>query len=366
MEKIRLMQITHDLAIGGLQQVVVNICKNIDREKFDISVLCLRRGGELVQEVEKLGIKMFILPQPQKTDYFAFLKVAKILRQERIKVIHTHNTQPFIDGVIGAILAGVKRRIHTDHGRIFPDKRRYMFAERIMAHFVDKVVAVSEDTARKLRQYERIPLKKITIIPNGIDLNLYRRAINKEEKRRSLGINSTGPVIGTIARLSEEKGITYLLQAMKSIISIYPKATLLIVGDGPLMDDLVRQSLSLAIRKNVLFLGTRRDIPEILRALDIFVLPSLSEGLPMVILEAMAADCPIVASNTGGIPNALRSYKKSLLSIPGNPQNLAEAVNATLQNLKAAEGEGDTFYKVMDEFSVSRMIAQYESLYLRV
>ena len=130
MKKIRLMQITHDLAIGGLQQVVVNLCRTINRDKFDVFVLCLRAMGEFVPEVEKSGIKVFFLPQKKGTDYFSFLKVAKILRREKIDVIHTHNTQPFIDGTIGALFSGVKTIIHTDHARAFPDKKRYMFADR--------------------------------------------------------------------------------------------------------------------------------------------------------------------------------------------------------------------------------------------
>ena len=129
------MLITHDLAIGGLQQVVVNLCRTIDRDKFDVSVLCLRALGEFALEVEKLGIKVFFLPQKKGTDYFSFFKVAKILRREKIEVIHTHNTQPFIDGTIGALLSGVKTIVHTDHARSFPDKRRYMFTEWVPISF---------------------------------------------------------------------------------------------------------------------------------------------------------------------------------------------------------------------------------------
>src|SRR5512139_4112376 len=145
MKKVRLMQITHDLAIGGLQQVIVNLCRTIDRERFDVSVLSLRHLGEFVPIVEKLGIEVVLLPQKQNSiDYLSFLKVAKILRAKKIDVIHTHNTQPLIDGTLGALLAGVKTIVHTDHSREFPDKRRYMFAEWLLSHFVYKMVGVSK------------------------------------------------------------------------------------------------------------------------------------------------------------------------------------------------------------------------------
>ena len=144
------MQITHDLGIGGLPQIVVNICKTVDRDRFDLSVLCLRGLGEFVPEIEKLGIQVILLPQNVGIDYLAFLKVAKILRDRKIDVIHTHNTQPLIDGTLGALLAGVKTIVHTDHSRQFPDKRRYMFAEWLMSHFVYKMVGVSHPTSHDL------------------------------------------------------------------------------------------------------------------------------------------------------------------------------------------------------------------------
>jgi glycosyltransferase involved in cell wall biosynthesis len=153
-KKIKLMQITHDLKIGGLQQVVVNICKSIDRNIFDISVLCLRNLGGFVPEIEKMGIKVHLLPKKRNgVDYLSFLKVAKILRDQRVDIIHTHNTQPLIDGTIGALLSGVKTVVHTDHSREYPDKRRYMFAEWLISHFVYKIVGVSEPTSRDLIKY---------------------------------------------------------------------------------------------------------------------------------------------------------------------------------------------------------------------
>ena len=190
------MQITHDLAIGGLQQVVVNLCRTVDRDKFHTTVLCLRALGPLAREIERLGIKVILLPQKENgTDYFSFLKVAQILRKERIQVIHTHNTQPLLDGTIGAILSGgMQHIIHTDHARQFPDKKRYMFAEWCMSHFVDKMVGVSEQTTENLRKYEKISRRKLMTIENGIDGSRFQISIDKQAKRRELGIPPVGPV----------------------------------------------------------------------------------------------------------------------------------------------------------------------------
>ena len=361
------MQITHDLAIGGLQQVVVNICRSIDRDKFDVSVLCLRTLGEFVPEVESLGIKVHSLPQKERgTDYLSFLKVAKILRQEKIEVIHTHNTQPFIDGTIGALLSGVKTIVHTDHARNFPDKLRYMLAEHIMSYFAYSVVGVSEHTSANLINYEKISPKKIMTIENGIDGSRFEIEIDRQEKKRELGIRNNGPVIGLGVRLAKQKGITYLLQALPQVIKAFPDITLVIVGDGELKEELQREAMQLDIENNVLFLGARLDIPELLKLFDIYVLPSLWEGMPMVLLEAMAAGCPVVATDVGGVSKVIEDKQSGLLVASQNPEQLAVAIIQLLADEQLQkEYTQKGLQKFKKKFSAEIMTKQYERVYLR-
>jgi glycosyltransferase involved in cell wall biosynthesis len=363
--KIRLMIITHDLALGGLQQVIVNICKTIDRTRFDPQVLCLRTTGDYTPEIESLGIKVTLIPQKKKgADYFAFLKVARILKQEKIDVIHTHNTQPFMDGVLGAILARVKTRIHTDHARDFPDKRRYMFAEWFLSHFVSKVIAVSEHTAKNLMKYEKISPHKMAVIPNGIDGSKYAISIDKDKKRAEIGITDKGPIIGIGVRLCEQKGITYLLKAMPEIIKSFPDCTLIIAGRGPLENELKLEASNLGLSKNVKFLGMRLDIPELLQIMDCYVLPSLWEGMPMVLLEAMAAKCPIIATKVGGIPSVITSGENGLLVEPEDSKAISDAVMRVFKDVdlrNGITGKGFTFFA--EKFDSRVMTTRYEELY---
>jgi glycosyltransferase involved in cell wall biosynthesis len=365
-KKIRLMQITHDLAIGGLQQVVVNICKSIDRNMFDISVLCLRNLGEFVPEIEKMGIKVHFLPQKRNgVDYLSFLKVAKILRDQRVDVIHTHNTQPFIDGTIAAFLSGVKTIIHTDHSREFPDKRRYMFSEWLMSHFAYKVVGVSEPTRQDLIKYEKISPEKVVTIINGIDESKFLIEIDKERKKKELGITNDGPIIGLGVRLSKQKGITYLLQAMPEIIKAYPDITLVIAGGGDYEERLKQETRDRGITKNVLFIGPRLDMPEVLKLFDLYVLPSLWEGLPIVILEAMAAGCPIVATNVGGNYMAIQHGENGVLIEPKKPALLASEIIRVLRNEDLRTNyakKGMELFK--SKFSAEVMTQHYQRLYL--
>ena len=363
----RLMIITHDLAIGGLQQVVVNLCKSIDRKRFDISVLCLRTLGEFTPEIERMGIKVHLLPQKQNgTDYLAFLKVAKILREQKIDVIHTHNTQPFVDGTIGAILAGVRTIVHTDHSREYPDKKRYVFAEWVMSHFAYKVVGVSDATSQDLIKHEKISPKKVITIVNGIDGSPLETPVDKEKKKKELGIINDGPIIGLGVRLAKQKGITYLLQAMPAITKAYPDVTLVIAGTGECEDELKEEARERGVDKNVLFIGPRLDMIEIIKVFDLYVLPSLWEGLPIVILEAMAAGCPIVATNVGGNYTAIQHGVNGSLIEPKNPSLLASEIIKLLEHdaLRMSYArKGIEIFK--RNFSLEVMANNYQKLYLR-
>ena len=368
MKKHRLMQITHDLAIGGLQQVVVSICRTIDTDLFDVSVLCLRELGDFAPEIEALGIDVYQIPKiDNSTDYLAFIKVSKILKRLKIDIIHTHNTQPFVDGTIGGILSGcVKTIVHTDHARPFPDKKRYMFFEWLMSQFAYKVVGVSKSTTNNLLQYERISPSKVVTIPNGIDPSKYNILINKNLIKKEMGISEEANLIGLGVRLTQQKGIKYLLQATKILLEIHPNLYLIIAGEGPLEENLKSQALNLGIAKNVLFLGPRLDIPKILSILDIYVLPSVWEGLPMVILEAMAAGCPVVATKVGGIPEVINSNINGLLVEPRNVEQLVLAIDQLLSNDELRRKFSINSIDLIGlKYSDRTMTEKYEKLYLR-
>jgi glycosyltransferase involved in cell wall biosynthesis len=201
---------------------------------------------------------------------------------------------------------------------------------------------------------------------NGIDGSKFLIDIDKERKKKELGISNGGPIIGLGVRLSKQKGITYLLQAMPEIIKAYPDITLVIAGEGYYEDRLRREARDREIDKNVVFIGPRLDMPEVLKLFDLYVLPSLWEGLPIVILEAMAAGCPIVATNVGGNYMAIRNGESGSLIEPQSPSRLASEVIRLLGNdaLRASYAKkGIELFK--ETFSVEVMTQHYQRLYLR-
>jgi sugar transferase (PEP-CTERM/EpsH1 system associated) len=364
--KIKIMQITHDLNIGGLQRLVVDISKYLDKSRYDVSVCALREGGILENELIRNSIKVIKLPAAQNgVDYLAFWKLYKILRDERPHIIHTHNTQPFVEGSLAAFLAKVPVCIHTEHGRQFPDKKRYMFAEWLFSHYVDQIVAVSESAKKDLVTYEKINSDKIQVIMNGIDGNKYNGTIVRNKKSKELGIDTNYDfILGFAGRLSPEKGLTYLLKAMGIIVNKYPNTLLLIAGEGVLMADLKKETEQLNLNNNIKFLGPRSDIPEIMKLLDIFVLPSLREGLPLVLLEAAAASLPIVATDVGGNKEIVTDGLNGLLVKPQDEQSLSRAIEYLMGNNDRKKTFGLYSFEVFkNRFSIGSMIEAYEYIY---
>ncbi|MCI5140924.1 MAG: glycosyltransferase family 1 protein [Candidatus Electrothrix sp. ATG1] len=233
-----------------------------------------------------------------------------------------------------------------------------------MSHFVYKMVGVSEQTTENLRKYEKIPRRKLMTIENGIDGSRFQISIDKQAKRRELGIPPVGPVIGIISRIEKVKGIKYLLQAMPKIINEFPDITLLIVGDGSEKSSLKAESRQLDIEKNVIFTGARDDIPEVFQVLDIYLLPSLSEGLPMGLLEAMAAGCPVIATAIGGVPSVIKHGVTGVLIPKKNPVAIAKEVIYLLSNYDV-RGKYSKYSKVIIEkkYSINEMMKHYERLY---
>jgi glycosyltransferase involved in cell wall biosynthesis len=367
-KKHRLMIVTHDLAIGGLQQVVVNLCKYINRDRFDISVLCLRGMGELAEEVKNIGIPVYCTASPDgRIDYLSFLKVAKIFKEKKPEIIHTHNSQPFIDATLAGLLSDIKTIVHTDHARKFPDKRRYMFLEWLASHFAYRIVGVSEHTCANLIRYEKISRKKLVTVVNGIDKKKYAIQIDVKKKREELGISKYDLVIGLGVRLTEQKGIAYLLEALPQVLKKFPSLGLLIAGNGPLLNPLKRKAIEFGVSDNVLFLGPRLDMPEILKTLDLYVLPSIWEGLPMVILEAMASKCPVLATDVGGNSMAIVNGISGSLVRSRDPRALSSEIIRILSDKNLREKYALNSLEIFNnKFTADVMAKRYEKLYLRL
>jgi glycosyltransferase involved in cell wall biosynthesis len=363
--RTRVLHIVPDLGIGGLPRVVETLCLATNPDRFDVRVLCLEYRGAIGEALEERRIPVDLVPNAHHPDRLAPLKVARYLFRNRFEVVHTHNTQAFLEGLPGAFAARVPTRIHTDHGRQYPDQRKLLIAERVMARFATHIVAVSATTAADLQRHQRISERRIRVISNGVDGAAFARPVDVAAKRRALGLPPHAPVLGLAARLVQEKGIIYLLQAMPRLLESTPALQLLIAGEGDLCDTLTEAVSQLGIANHVHFLGMRRDTPELLKAFDIFMLPSISEGLPMALLEAMAAGLPIIASDVGGVSFAVRHGVNGLLVPPADPRAISNAAEALLANPSRMRDFGSMSRDLFERhFSARAMAGAYETLYV--
>jgi glycosyltransferase involved in cell wall biosynthesis len=363
----RVLQITQSLGLGGLEQVVQTLCTSLDPERFDPRVLCLRNEGPIANELRGAGIPVTSLQyHPDRVDRFSFVRVAEMMRRENINVVHTHNTDAFLTGVLAARMAGVRTVVHTDHARAFPDRLRYMVAEHLASRVVYRVVGVSEHTTQNLAHYIRVPRRKLVTIPNGVDGAAFRQGCDPAEARAALGLTMHQRVIGTGARLTPQKALHVLIEAVALVAKRVPDVVLVIAGEGPEEAALREAAARFGILESVRFAGYRRDMPRLLAALDVYALSSVWEGLPMAVLEALAAGCPVVSTDVGGVATAVQHEKTGLLVPKGDAAALAVALERALTDESLRCSMVCAGRRAFDQhFSARAMTERYEALYER-
>ena len=324
------------------------------------SLICLLKEGWLNDELRRRGFETVVIPQPRTVDVNWLWAVWHMVRDRRVDLMHSHEFAMNTYGSLVSLITGIPQ-IATVHGKNYYYKRWYRrLAYRFVARH-GRMVAVSEDCRKFLSDNVGVPPKNILTIYNGIPTEGYEQSSSiRANIRSALGVTTNQPVIGTVGNLYTVKGQTFLLQAMSSVVRHWPDCRLIIAGRGELESVLKKEAKELGIERNVLFLGYRADIPELLQAMDIFVLPSLSEGLSLSILEAMAAGKPVVATEVGGNPEVIADSKTGYLVPPGNPGALAEKLMALLQNPTLAREIGKCARaRAIQHFGLSAMVNGY-------
>ena len=365
LKPINVLHIIGTLQLGGAENQVVTLAQALSDGRHEIHVCCLHREGEQASVLRNMGINVFCLNMRQRFWPVAVFKLYRLIRRLKVQILHTHLYNAGIWGRMVAIFAGVPVIVTTEHGMASWKKRYHLLLERVVNHYTNKIIAVSEDIRRRRVDFEGVNPKKIITISNMVDINLFNAPTSREQVRKRLGINDSIILIGTVARLVVAKRLDILLEAARIICNGFPQARFLIIGDGPLREQLEFQAEQLDLHSDhVQFLGSREDIPELMSALDVFVLSSEREGLPVAMLEAMAASKPVVATRVGGIPEVIRDGHNGLLVPPRNVHRLSEAICALLKSSTLRETIGNNGYStVKSDFSASAISRQIAALY---
>ncbi len=350
--------------------MLLTTVKYLDRDKFLPVVYCIGEKGEIGREIEDNQIKLVALNQkPRLWRMKIALELKKILTQEKPDIVHTHLFYANYFGRIAAIMAKVPAVVITEHGTHSNFKKAYHhFIDYILSFFTSGTIAVSKAVQRYLTAYTLIPSKKITVIYNAVDFKRFDEAYycDKGLIRKKLGYLTDDLLIGCVSNLAPWKGQFSLLRAFAEVVKHFPLAKLCIIGrdTAGFQKKLVVYVKKNNLVKNVFFLGERKDIPEILKAIDIFVFPSLTEGLGISLLEAMYMGLPAVATATEGILEVVDNNTDGIMVPAGNHKVMAEKIIKLLKDRqKMGEIGLKARRKVMSLFSPGAYIGKLELFY---
>lgn len=353
---------------GGIKEYVTSLVTNTDTTRFDLVVASSIPFLTNVEHIEHVHIDLRFRTIPT-----SIWRLCRVLTNRDVHVIHTHGLKANLAGVIAAKLSRQGHVIYTVHGGISfseeqPIKAKlYAILERILTKYNARVITVSNLLRQELQKRAQRNDESTITIYTGIDEHRLEPKIDIETMRQSFHIPMNSNVIGTIARLAPQKGLCYLIKAMKQVIHSKPNTILVIAGDGPLRDELEDLASEEDVLSHIRFLGFVQDIGSLLELIHVFVLPSWTEGLPITILEALLAGKAVVATKVGGIPEVIENERNGLLVEPRNPDVLAAQILRLLDDDELRTRLGDTGRRIVkDRFSIEHMVAEYCSIYEEV
>jgi glycosyltransferase involved in cell wall biosynthesis len=363
---MKILQLISSYGFFGSENVVFELSRELESRNIDNTIGVFdnshNRHTEVAHYAGEHDIKTRIFRCEGKMDFGTVCEITKFVRKNDVSIIHAHGYKSNIYGFLAAKVLK-KPIVSTCHNWIAEDlkTRAYYWLDKSVLRRFDKVVAVSEEIEDELLRLG-ITEDSIALIQNGIDISKFDRTTGTI--RTELNINEKTKVIGTVARLTPEKGLACLLEAFKKVLHLFPNSICMIVGDGSLRAELTRKAAELGVGEKVLLTGVRTDLPRVYSAMDIFVLPSLKEGLPMVILEAMASRKPVIATNVGAIPRMIKSGKEGILVNPGNVEELSEAIIVLVKDRRVSETLAQNAQKkVVQQFSSKIMCGRYVEIY---
>jgi glycosyltransferase involved in cell wall biosynthesis len=362
-------QVLDSDTFGGCEQVALQLLTGLDESKWKSAVLCRATAGsaQLRSEVAHLGVPCHPLPAMTPRNVASTMRgLIRELRSSEPAIFHAHLNWPLAcrHSLIAARLAGVMGTVATAHLMSnLSDVKLLGLKQRIQSACIDRYIAVSHDVKEQLHRELAVPENKIRVVPNGIPLASFDRKVDGRAPN-PLGGDEGMPVVFTPARLHSQKGHVYLLEAAVLV----PNAVFVFAGTGPEEQALKDRARALAVADRVRFLGHRDDVPQLLANCDLFVLPSLYEGLPLTVLEAMAAGKPVIATAIGGTREAVIHGETGVLVRPGNVEALAGAISELLHDsVLAAQYGAAGRARAISYYSATAMVrataAVYEELY---
>ncbi|MBP9021472.1 MAG: glycosyltransferase family 4 protein [Syntrophobacterales bacterium] len=387
MERIKVIHVVTRFDKGGSAENTFLTVMGLDKQKYDVLLVKgmsvesamgeeeRKAVGHSLSRAERAGVRISTVPdlvrdvRPVK-DWRAFWALLNIFRRERPHIVHTHTSKAGFLGRWAARLSKVPLIVHTPHGHVFwgyfnrPTSLFYALLERWTARITDRIVVLTEQEKKDHLSFCIAPEDKFEVVHSGVGLDNFRRVRrDPAQAKEDLGIPSRAAVIGTVGRLTPIKGHRFLIEAARGVLAEHPDTVFILVGDGESAEALRSLATRLGVSGNIRFLGWRPDVAEIISAVDIFVFPSLNEGMGRAVVEAMALGKPVVASRVGGIVDIVRDGENGLLVPPADSDELAAAIKSLLSDPAERERLGQEGKRQALLYDAERMVRRIEVLY---
>lgn len=356
-----------DLNIGGAQMMLYRLTKNLDKIGFSPTIISILPFGPLAGRIKAEGIEVYSLNMKSKFDIRVIWRLFKLLKQVKPDILHTHLFHANLLGRVLGKFAGVPIIISSIRNTVFGGKMR-----ENLIRFTDgcamKTTAICKAASNRMIKQRIVPEGKMQTVYNGLEQGEYNLKFSDEERkkvRKEIGITDNRFFLLAVGRLEEQKGYPVLLKAMQYLKNKNYSCQLAIAGKGSMERELKKLIRGFKIEDDVKFLGIRDDVPELMAAADLFVLSSLWEGLPGVIIEAMASSLPVVSTAVGGAPELVLDQKTGFLVSPDDPEALADAVTKMIElSREEREAMGEAGQEIIKaEFTVGKMVDNYTNLY---
>ncbi|WP_353931817.1 glycosyltransferase family 4 protein [Okeanomitos corallinicola TIOX110] len=369
MIKTRILLMIDDATLGGGQMHVFLLAKYLDKSQFEVSIATESQGW-LFDTASALNIPLHQLNISNKITWKSFKNVQELLIKNHFDIIHTHGgTAGFWGRLVGKISSKSSKIIHTYHGLHYLNQNSikskiFKLIDQLLLLITNQIICVCKADYVSGLAAKVVAPNAYTIIYNGIEIDKFSSNLDQQKARKIFNIEPEKIIFGNVARLHPQKGHKILLQALAKIVNSYTNTHLLIVGDGEIREELIKIAQELGIKNHVSFLGARSDIYEFLSAIDIFVLPSLWEGQPIALLEALAMGKPCIASNVNGIPEIINNGINGYLVNPNDVDNLYELMTSLiLDKQKFEQFSVNGKITVSDMFSAQNMADKTAQVY---
>ncbi|MBE0469753.1 MAG: TIGR03088 family PEP-CTERM/XrtA system glycosyltransferase [Methyloprofundus sp.] len=360
------------LGVGGLENGLINLINNMPTDQYRHMIICLKGSTEFRQRLKRKDVQIIDLQKKDGQDWRSFIRLYRILKQHKVDIIHTRNLAA-IEYQVSAFLAGVKFRVHSEHGwdTFDPEgnNKKYQCLRRLLSPLIKVFIPLSLHLQDYLVEKVKIPKSKIKRICNGVDIKkFYPTTVRSALFDCPLPFDEKNVYIGTVGRMHGVKDqITFvtafilLVQAHQELIG---KVYLILIGDGPLRQEAIALLAKHQLLQIAWLPGEREDIADIMRSLDIFVLPSQAEGISNTILEAMATGLPVIATAVGGNLELVIPSETGLLVPPSDPEAMSEAMLSLLIDKdKRQKLSENSHQRVLEHFSIQAMVTKYTEVY---